>query len=1595
MPKTPARTKTGQKSTPKPVNQNNAEFSRLFFEQIPADDRALLSAAEQKALIDRHVRLSHRREGEVTIAFTAINEPGKGWEGRRTALDIVTDDMAFLIDSVTALLAEKRYLVDLLLHPRLPVLCGDGSCDFDTAARARSSHLHIVVRGALSAPQQKELRHDIEGVVRDVRFATRDWQAMRLKAIETKQHLQAAPLFGHDADDVGEYSEFLDYLYDNNFTFLGCRSYRFARGANGKLKSEIIKGSGLGLLSDDLFPAYISDNGAALLPEFQELRLKMPPLYISKVNRLSTVHRRVPLDAVAVHHYDDKGNITGETLFIGLFTSVTYSRSLRSIPFLKHKADAVIQKSGFEPASHDGRALRHILEKYPRDELFQINVSDLHKTCLSILRLQERQRIALYCRPDLFRRYVSCLVYVPRDRYETRLRLKFQHILEQELSGTCTNFTSSVDDSPLVRILFTITVKQNAAKKFDAGAIEKKLQEAGRVWGDALADALHRDIHDDAQAETLAHRYAEAFSNDYRERYGFADAISDIGKVEACLSSGALQIDLQEGKDAHALKLYTRDQALVLSDILPVLENLGVRVLTEHPFAVRPGQSRQTVMIQDFALSSKSDVPFKTLKPLFEEAFTGVFAGVYENDALNGLTVNAGLAARDVMIVRTYVRYLRQAGLPFSLPYIEQAVVAHADLARLFTQYFHEKFDPKLKTRKVDAIATKIEAGLEAVKSLDHDRILRAILTALKASLRTNFYQTLPDGSPKPYLSVKLDSRRIDYLPNPKPYREIFVYSPRMEGIHLRNARIARGGIRWSDRNEDFRAEVLGLMKAQTVKNAVIVPSGAKGGFIVKNPPVNGDRAAVQAEGIACYQYLVRGLLDITDNYAPSGKVVKPARVVCIDGDDPYLVVAADKGTATFSDIANKLSIEYGFWMNDAFASGGSAGYDHKAMGITARGAWESVKRHFREINHDTQAAPFDVVGVGDMAGDVFGNGMLLSPHIRLIGAFNHVHIFCDPDPDAKSSFAERQRLFKNVLGWDHYNLKLLSKGGRLYARKDKTLELTPEIQKRFDLPKPKVTPSELMSAMLKARTDLIYLGGIGTYVKASSETQADASDRSNDAHRINASELRTRVVGEGANLGFTQRARIECAERGVRLNADFIDNSAGVDTSDHEVNIKILLSKVMAKSSSKMTRGERDKLLKSMTDEVAALVLNDNYQQTQAISLVEMQAADLLPVHQKFMQDLEREGVLDRALEFLPDDETIARRQAIGKGLTRPEIGITISYAKMRLREELLSSDIPDKADLNDWLIGYFPRALQTKFESEILAHPLRREIVSTVVANALVNRLGPTFVNRIAQSQNVDAAAVVRAFVAACTILELPKRWAEMENLDNKVPANMQMKAFRELAILLERQIVWFLKVGGRKVQIDKLVKDWSKPVHAYMALVTSEKSLKSFLAPAQYTSWQQRYRGWTDAAIPPAMAVILAGRTKLVQVPAVLTLAAETKKSIADVAAVYLPLGERFAFSWLRTQIDHLPKNDRWAREAATSMEERIDQVQMMVTRSVLAQGKKGKSAAEALSAWLAAREAQTMEIFAFITDLKRTGLSDLTVLMVLLQKIEKLI
>lgn len=1576
------------------------EGQKKMFEALCARiadaDLELFDADVLHRMVETHWELTKKRT-DGRSRFRIYTLPASGTFRSTTVIDIVSDDAAFLVDSSVAEVNKHNLLIHLMVHPILYTKYdSNGALKDITNERVesmrRQSHIHIQIQDTLSDEMITALKEGMTEALDDVFIANRDWRPMLDKLQHARDELATAST-KHPEKEIREYCDFLDYLHNNNFTLLGYREYEFTE-TKGDVKSKINKGAGLGLLADDVRPAYISESEEGLPRNLQHLRRELPPVSVSKTNRLSTVHRRVPMDAIAIKTYDKHGNVKGEKLFIGLFTSVTYSRSVGDVPFLRQKVEQVVEKSGFIPGSHNRKAIRHILEKYPRDELFQIDTQDLYKIALDILRLQERQRIALFMRRDPFGRYVSCLVYIPKDRFGTKLRKRMATLLEQELNGTVTNFYTTLDDSVFARVMFIVNTSQKNPPKFDPKKIEEKLQNIGKTWPEMLSVALSEELSDEQRIHDLTLKYADAFPLAYTSNYLPKHAVFDIEKIEDALNTKQLIVDLYRHADMKdnelRLKVYNYGSPLNLSDVMPILENMGLRAISELPFEIKTA-GNQSVWIHDFLLETSDihSLVIEDVKSIFEIAFVRVWYNKSESDGLNKLVLSARANWHEVTILRTYVRYMRQINFPFSRPYIQKALTEHPDMARLLIDLFKAYHNPANGTKSVKMVAdcrAAIEKGLEKVDSLDQDKTLRVITALIESTLRTNYFQRMEDGSAKPYLSFKINSKAVPDLPEPRPFVEVFVYSPRVEAIHLRGDKIARGGLRWSDRHEDFRTEVLGLMKAQQVKNAVIVPMGSKGGFVVKTPIK--DRKEYLAEGIECYRIFIRGLLDITDN-RKGKKIIPPKDVVRRDEDDPYLVVAADKGTASFSDIANALSIEYGFWLGDAFASGGSAGYDHKKMGITAKGAWESVKLHFRQLNHNTQTQPFTVVGVGDMGGDVFGNGMLLSEHIHLIGAFNHVHIFCDPNPDPAVSFAERKRLFEGVMGWDQYDVKKLSKGGRIFNRSEKVLTLTPEIQKRFGINKERVSPIELIRAMLKAHTDLLWFGGIGTYVKATKETHMDVGDKGNDALRINASELGAKVIGEGANLALTQLARIEFAEKGGKVNTDFLDNSAGVNSSDVEVNIKILMSDIMSNPKHNMDVKARNKLLEKMTSEVSAHVLRNNYQQSQAISLAELQARETLQIQEEFIEELEQEIGLDRNIEKLPDAATIAARLRAGKGMTRPELCVLLSYSKIRFTHDLLASDIPDNAQMQDWLMDYFPTPLQKNYKTEIERHLLKRNLIATMMANSLVNRMGPTFVKSRMRKTGASAAEVAKAYIVVRDAFDLRKLWDEIESLDNKVPAEVQLKAMREIAHLAEHAITWFLTRLGRPLDLSKDIADFRKSI----------KNLRDNLGDIELEelqqSIQQRLQTWRRDGLTDGLAMTIAMMPALTSACDIIKISLSSKSDLLVTARTYFELGNKFHLDWLRQQARFMTSEDHWHAEAISGMIDQLYSAQAGLTVRILKEmhegGKGGKNIVEK---WLMKYSHQVEQLDPLFAELRRAGTVDLAMIIIALQRLQNL-
>ncbi len=1565
-----------------------------YLANVPPADIAGYGADSLFNLVSGHLGFAERRKSATALVRVFNPTPAKhGYHSGHTVIEIVNDDMPFLVDSVIAAVNRFGLTAHLIVHPivkterdRAGKLTGYLDVGHSTAGAVIESMMHVEVT-EIAESRHGELTKRIERVLADVRAAVEDWRAMRERMAVIIEELLSEPK-GTPPEDAREVREFLRWIHDNHFTFLGFREYGL-KGSGKTLKIVKDKSSGLGVLRAADHSVFGLEKGSAALPaDLRGFLTKPSLLLVTKGDHRSTVHRPVPLDVIDIKKIDNNGKVVGHRIFVGLFTSVAYNKSPRDIPLLRRRLAKVIDTAGFEAASHDGKALTNILETFPRDELFQASDAHLDATAMGILHLQERQRVALFARADSFRRFISCLVFVPRDSYNTDVGRRIRDILMEAFKGREAEYQTQLGDSALARIHYTISTRVESAMLDNLDAIEAQVAEAARSFVDKITAVLVAR-YGEAGGLELLQRYAKAFGPGYQARYLPDEIDADIAEIERIVRDGGIGMNLYRPADAEAneirFKLYHFDHPVPLSDALPVFEHLGFKVIDEAgPHEVDlAGAGRGRLIIHNFGLRSASGagVDLGAIRENFHEAFERVWKGEVESDGFNALVGAAGLTATQVMVLRAICKYLLQARIPFSQTYMEQTLVANPKIAADLVAIFEATFDPAVAAKSkatVTRLKKRVVTALEAVESADQDRIIRRYLNLLESMLRTNFYQKAADGGRKPYFSFKLDSKAIDELPLPRPFREIFVYSPRVEGVHLRFGYVARGGLRWSDRREDFRTEILGLVKAQQVKNAVIVPVGSKGGFVLKQPPTTGGRAAFQEEGIACYKIFISGLLDITDNIK-GPKITQPKDTVRLDDDDPYLVVAADKGTATFSDIANGVSIEYGHWLGDAFASGGSQGYDHKKMGITARGGWESVKRHFREMGKDIQTEDFTVVGVGDMAGDVFGNGMLLSKHIKLLGAFNHLHIFVDPNPDPAKTWVERKRLFDTPgSSWTDYNTKLLSKGGAIYSRSSKSLELSAEVRECFAITKKTVTPDELIGALLRAKVDLMWFGGIGTYIKAQTESHLDVGDRANDAIRINGHELGCKVIGEGANLGSTQRGRIEYALAGGRLNTDSIDNSGGVDSSDHEVNIKILVDAVQAKGG--LTEKARNKLLASMTDDVSRLVLVHNYRQTQAMSLVERGGVHGLANHQRLMRFLERRGRLDRAVEYLPDDEMITERGMAHRGLTRPEISVMLSYAKIWLYDEIIASDLPDDPYLFDDLVSYFPPVLGKTYAKEIAQHRLRREIIATRATNSLVDRAGDTFVLEFMEKTGLAAADIARAYTVAREVFELRDMWAAIEALDNKVTSDVQMAMLGDIHHLLEWSVLWFLRNSGAGMGLDANIKAYRDGVRQLVQNVNQA-------LPSHYArDAESRAKLYQDKGVPGALALKVVGLVNLYSACDVVRLAERRKAGVIDVARVYYLVGSRFRLGRLRAAAERMDSDSHWQQLAIAALIEEIYAHQLALTNRVIDQAGVKGDAGKAVQEWIDANPALVDPTEQLLNELWATEVNDLSMIAV---------
>ncbi|MEH6576935.1 MAG: NAD-glutamate dehydrogenase [Amphritea sp.] len=1459
-----------------------------------------------------------------------------GWRSQHTVIEIVQRDMPFLVDSVRMELNRRGLVIHTIHNAVLRMVRDDDKLidlvDTDNEAAQAESVIYLEVDRTSDATELKAILTSLQQVLEHVRIAVADYAPMQARAQALLDELSQRQGDQNDA----EMQAFLSWMLNNRFTFLGYdelsiegdRVQRVEGSELGTLKLHQNAGQGSYSLLDDLREAE------------RDFLLEPSPLMFAKDSHYSLVHRPAYMDRVVIKRFDEQGSVIGKCRFHGLYTSPVYSEPMSVIPVVRTKAEAVLKRAGFNRRSHNGKELLQIMNDLPRDELLLSSEQELLDIAMGIFSLHDRRKVRLLVRKDRCNQFITFLYYVPRDIFSTELRVQVQDLLVKACGASEAEFTTTFSESILARVQFVLRIDPANPEVINLPQLEAEVVNISRDWSDELHAAL-TDVCGEEQGNRLQNNYGSAFTSAYREHFTAVSAVYDIQRIEALGEDNPVTMSfyrmLEQTQNLLRFKLFNADEPLVLSDVIPVLENLGMRVVGEHPYAVRRSDGKQFWM-HDFTLIYKGAEPvvLEEVKDVFHNAFANIWSGCAENDEFNHLVIGAKLSWREVAMLRAFARYSKQIRFGFSQPYIAGTLARHIHVTKLLVALFRARFEPNRQgSEKVAALAERIESSiidaLDKVDNLNEDQILRRFLELIKATLRTSYFQRDAAGELKDYFSFKLNPRAIAGIPLPSPMFEVFVYSARVEGVHLRGGKVARGGLRWSDRLEDYRTEVLGLVKAQQVKNSVIVPVGAKGGFVAKKLPTSGGREAFQAEGIASYQIFISALLDITDNLV-GGEVVPPIDVVRHDEDDPYFVVAADKGTATFSDIANAIAEERGFWLGDAFASGGSQGYDHKGMGITARGAWESVKLHFRELGLDTQSEEFSVIAIGDMAGDVFGNGMLLSEHIQLCAAFNHLHIFIDPTPDAASSFIERKRLFELPRSsWEDYNAELISAGGGIFSRAAKWLDISPQMQARFDIKEERLSPNDLLTALLKASVDLIWNGGIGTYVKASHESHPEVGDKANDSLRINGNQLRCRVLGEGGNLGFTQLGRMEFCANGGKSNTDFIDNAGGVDCSDHEVNIKILLNEVVANGD--MTVKQRNALLREMTDEVSVLVLQNNYKQAQAISVAHTHARRAMDEYTRLINRLEVEGKLDRELEFIPADNVLQERKQADLGLTRPELSVLISYVKAELKEALSESWITEDAYLSREVLTAFPQRLVADFSEQIETHRLRPEIIATQIANGMINSMGITFAERLCQISGAGFGDVAAAFVIARDVFGIDQLWREIESLDNQVNSALQQQMMADVIRLIRRATYWFLRNQRPSIDVTAAVEQFRPGVQQ----ISSQ--LAQLLKGEPLDRWQQKHDELVSAGVPAELAAVVAGADSLYSLLGIIQAAEQTGESLQQVAQIHFGLGDRLELHWFDHQVKELSASNHWESMARDGFREDLTNHQQAITVSVL--------------------------------------------------------
>ena len=1573
-----------------------SEFVSRYLANLSMDDLTLHNIDEYVDVIVEHWLLFKQFDVQKLLSINAKQDPTT----KRYQLFIVMPDMPFLVDSINMEITRHNYTKFLMINSGAIKVQRKNHLIQKIFAEDANLHLEanalifVELNQSLSPDSAGLLIKDIKHVISDIKMAVDDWHNMRAVILKSIEDINQTTYSQISAITIAESKAFLQWLLDDNFTFLGTRDYEHVVKQK-KATLQIIKKSSYGVLKDERGCQVTRDyNDIPSLARKIALSNKTF-LIIGKTNTIATVHRPVYSDYIGVKKFNEKGALIGEQRIIGLFTSSAYHASPFKLPLLRQKVNSLLVKSKLPASGYAIKKLIHIINTIPRDDLFQATVDDLYALSMGILQLHDRTNTRLFVVRDIYMRYVSCLVYISRESFNTSLIKQIISILKVSFESDSYTYSLFFPNDQVVRIHCVLRINDSDNLKYNIKLIEMQIIEVARSWQESLAYDLieYKGLE---KGMKIAKRYQHAFPAGYRENFTALSAIKDISKLSMVTEAMPLNMRFYQSlsrinKNQFNLKLFHCLGDLHLSNVMPIFDSFGLQIIEEQSYQTT-FEDGHCLWINDFSMQyPHRKLVLDEIKSIFNDAFINIWDGSAETDELNSLILQSSLTWRQVSLIRAYTKYLRQLNLPFSLSYVSLILNKYNDFLDSFIKFFDVKFNPSFNGSRelvLKRLDKRMQKEIAKVQLLDEERILRYYRNLLKSTLRTNYFQLDENGKSKTYLSFKVASSEIIEMPLPRPLYEIFAYSPRFEGIHLRTSKIARGGLRWSSRQEDFRTEILGLVKAQKVKNAVIIPSGAKGGFVPKKIGDITDKNESLKEGLSCYKLFINSMLDITDNIIDS-KIIKPKDCVCYDGDDPYFVVAADRGTATFSDYANEIAINQQFWLGDAFASGGSNGYDHKKLGITARGAWEAVCFHLRTLGKDPQKDIITTIGIGDMSGDVFGNGMLLSNKIKLIAAFNHQYIFLDPNPDLQTSYNERLRLFNAKRSdWCDYDAECISNGGGIYSRFAKSIKLSSNLKKILHTKKAQLTPNELLRIILKANVDLIWNGGIGTFVKSEAQSNRDAEDTSNNAIRVNGSELSCKMFVEGGNLGATQPGRIEYELSGGIINTDFIDNSAGVDCSDHEVNIKIFLNGLVQKGD--LAVHKRNSLLHSMEQEVAALVLNNNYQQNKVITLAAQQSNKYLNLYQQFIKEQESLGNLNPVIEFLPDDELFAERKSNKLGLTRPEISVLLSYAKIVLYSALIKNDelINDKF-LQRYFRTAFPLSLNEKFPHRLLSHRLYKEITATQISNKLINDMTVTFIPQLEHETNASIVDVVKAYLIAREIFDMDGLWADIEILNDKISFQLQTDLMQNIIQVIRRAARWLLRHAKNLNNIEETIARYKRYVPVFY------EGIPQWLVGDEKVEFEHQKKRLQTAGVPEHIAIKMASTQSMYSLLNIVSLVTKDRLSFNLVVESYFYLVNNLGLLSLREYINNCSVDSRWAVLSRAGFKMELDILQRKLTVKILKSKLAKQDKKTAVENWLRLNQDHLKQWNQLLVEMKNPGYVNYAIISVALTELKYII